>query len=437
MDILSILIMLFVLYALAISGSMVFERFGIPGLIGEILVGIIVANIIWDGSVFSGILGEGSFLSMLGVELAFNGSSGSGNYRFLYMVAELGAMFLLFYVGLETRFCELKSVGRPAITVAVLGVVFPFLLGLTVYYYDYNMVHAMYMAAAMVATSVGVTAKVIMDMNAANTKEARIILGAAVIDDVLGMIVLAMVAGMSSAGGTTIVSIIGTIFIAVSFVLAVFFFCDKCIPRIDSWSYNRQACRPANKKKYQLDKMMIAIALCLFMSAISQAIGLAAIIGAFLAGMILADYAKKWDLKTKVEAITTFFLPLFFLNVGMQVQVSSLTNLTVLGLAAYVIVLAVITKYVGGYFGSRMADKSLDKKSAHAIGIGMIPRAEVGIIIAAVGLAAGHLTPDMNTAIVLMSVITTVIAPPLLSRSFKKKYPDGPPDFNPDACPIE
>lgn len=437
MDILSILIMLFVLYVLAVSGSMVFERFGIPGLIGEIVVGIIIANILWDGSLFSGILSEGSFLGILGVDIAFNGSSGSENYQFLSIVAEIGAMFLLFYVGLETRFCELKSVGKPAVTVAVLGVVFPFLLGLTVFYYDYNMVHAMYMAAAMVATSVGVTAKVIMDMRASNTKEARIILGAAVIDDVLGMIVLAMVAGMSAVGGTTIVSILGTIFIAVSFVLAVFFFCDKCVPRMDSWFNNRKVCRPADKKKYQLDKMMIAIALCLFMSVISQAIGLAAIIGAFLAGMMLADYAKQWDLKTKVEAITTFFLPLFFLNVGMQVQVSSLTNMSVLGLAAYVIILAVITKYVGGYIGSRMADKSIDKKSAHAIGVGMIPRAEVGIIIAAVGLAAGHLTNDMNTAIVLMSVITTVVAPPLLSRAFKKKYPNGPPDVNPDTCPIE
>ena len=101
------------------------------------------------------------------------------------------------------------------------------------------------------------------------------------------------------------------------------------------------------------------------------------------------------------------------------------------------IILAVISKYVGGYFGSRISDKSIDKKSAHAIGIGMIPRAEVGIIIAAVGLAAGHLTNDMNTVIVLMSVITTVIAPPLLSRAFKKKYPNGPPDVNPDICPME
>ncbi|MGE4577881.1 MAG: cation:proton antiporter, partial [Candidatus Methanomethylophilaceae archaeon] len=338
-------------------------------------------------------------------------------------------------VGLETRVCELMSVGKTALTVAVLGVVFPFVAGMTVYFYDYNMTHAMYMAAAMVATSVGVTAKVIMDMRASDTREARIIIGAAVIDDVLGMIVLAIVAGMSSAEGTSILGIARVIFIAVSFVLAAFFVCNSCIPRISSWHGKKKECElPTEKETRKLDKMMIAIALCLFMAAVSEALGLAAIIGAFLAGMMLADYANKWNLKPKVEAITTFFLPLFFLNVGLQVKLSSLTNANVLMLSAYVIVLAVITKYLGSYLGSRLADKNMDKSSAKIIGIGMIPRAEVGIIIASIGLASGHLTPDMNATIVLMSVITTVIAPPLLSRAYKKKYPYGIPEDLAVSC---
>ncbi|MDD2410252.1 MAG: cation:proton antiporter [Candidatus Methanomethylophilaceae archaeon] len=435
MDLLSILVMLVVLYVLAVIGSEIFERFGVPGLIGEILVGIILVNIIWDGSAFSGILSSGNFLGMLGVEVSFNGFDGSFNYQFLFLVAEIGAMFLLFSVGLETRVCELMSVGKAALTVAILGVVFPFAAGMTVYFYDYNTAHAMYMAAAMVATSVGVTAKVIMDMRASNTKEARIIVGAAVIDDVLGMIVLAIVAGMASADGTSILGIARIVFISVSFVLAVFFFCNSCTPRIASWYGNKKECKlPTEKETRKLDKMMIAIAVCLFMAALSQALGLAAIIGAFLAGMILADYAKKWNLKPKVEAITTFFLPLFFLNVGLQVKLSSLTNVNVLMLAAYVIALAVITKYLGCYFGARMADKNIDKKSAKIIGIGMVPRAEVGIIIAAIGLSSGHLTPDMNATIVLMSVITTVIAPPLLYRAYRKKYPDGIPDSPAISC---
>lgn len=433
MELLPILLMLLVLYVLAVTGSTIFERFGIPGLIGQIFVGIIVANIIWDGSLFTGILSEGSFLGIIGVELPSGDFLGSESYQFLKIIAEIGAIFLLFSVGLETRACDLKSVGKPALTVAILGVVIPFILGLTLIFYDGNPVHAMYMAAAMVATSVGVTAKVLVDLRKTNTKEARIILGAAVIDDVLGMMILAMIAGSGGAEGAG--GIIGVIMIAVVFVLSVFVFCDKCIPRLDDWYCNRcEFDEPRTKSKFQMDKLMLGIGLCLFMSFISQAIGLAAIIGAFLAGMILADYAHSWDLKSKVDAITTFFLPLFFLNVGMQVQASSLVSSTVLLLSAYVIVMAIITKYAGCYIGARMSDKSIGKDSAKIIGIGMVPRAEVGIIIAAIGFTGGHLTPEMNTVIILMSVITTIIAPPLLKRAFKKKYPDD--DAPRGTCPL-
>lgn len=431
MDLLPILLMLLVLYVLAVTGSTIFERFGVPGLIGQILVGVIVANIIWDGSAFTGILGEGSFLGIIGVELPVNGSPGSESYQFLKVIAEIGAIFLLFSVGLETRACDLKSVGKPALVVAILGVVFPFLLGLTLIFYDGNPTHAMYMAAAMVATSVGVTAKVLVDLRKTNTKEARIILGAAVIDDVLGMIVLAMISGSGAAGG--IGELIGVIMITVVFVLSVFVFCDKCVPRLDDWYCNRCEPEPTPKSKFQMDKLMLAIGLCLFMSFISETIGLAAIIGAFLAGMMLADYAHTWDLKSKVDAITTFLLPLFFLNVGMHVQASSLVNTTVLLLSAYVIIVAIVTKYFGCYIGARISDKSIDKDSANIIGIGMVPRAEVGIIIAAIGFAGNHLTSEMNTVIILMSVITTIIAPPLLKRAFKKKYPDDAPI---GTCPL-
>lgn len=433
MELLSILLMLLVLYVLAVTGSTIFERFGVPGLIGQILVGIIVANIIWDGSAFSGILGEGSFLGILGVELSSDGFPGSESYQFLKIIAELGAIFLLFSVGLETRACDLKSVGKPAFVVAVLGVVFPFLMGLTLYFYDGNTVHAMYMAAAMVATSVGVTAKVLVDLHKTNTKEARIILGAAVIDDVLGMIVLAMISGSGAAGGFG--EIIGVIMITVVFVLSVFVFCDKCVPRLDDWYCNMNESKPSTKSKFQMDKLMLAIGLCLFMSFISETIGLAAIIGSFLAGMMLADYARAWDLKPKVDAITTFFLPLFFLNVGMQVQASSLVNITVLALSAYVIIVAIVTKYAGCYVGARISDETISKDSAHIIGIGMVPRAEVGIIIAAIGFAGGFLTSEMNTVIILMSVVTTVVAPPLLKRAFRKKYPDDS-DVPKDSCQL-
>ncbi|HKM09890.1 MAG TPA: cation:proton antiporter [Candidatus Methanomethylophilaceae archaeon] len=426
MDLLSILVMLLVLYVLAFTGSTIFDRFGVPGLIGQIVVGIIIANIFWDGSNFaaSSIFSEGSFLGLFDIELASGTVGGSENYNTLRLIAELGAIFLLFSVGLETKASELKRVGKPALIVALLGVVIPFALGMTVIFYDQNPTHALYMAAAMVATSVGVTAKVLSDLRVTDTKEGRIILGAAIIDDVLGMMVLAVVSGMSSPG-EGLMGIIVAIIIAVVFVLVVFVFCDKCIPRMDSWYCDREGCRPVRVSKFQVDKLMFAIALCLFMATISEFLGLAAIIGAFLAGMMLADFSERWRLKPKVDALTRFFLPLFFLNVGMQIQTSSLMNVSVLALSTYVIILAVISKYVGGYIGVRMADKNIDKDSASIVGIGMIPRAEVGLIIASIGFAGGYLTADMNAAIVLMSVITTIIAPPLLKRGFKKKYPDS------------
>lgn len=423
MELLTVLIMLSVLFVLASLGSLIFEKLGIPGLIGQIVVGIIVANIVWDG---------GSFLGFFDVVMPAEGVSASLNYNALAIISEMGAIFLLFCVGLETRSCEIMSVGKPAMYVAILGVILPFAAGISLYFYDRNIVHAMYMAAAMVATSVGVTAKVIMDLKASNTKEARIIIGAAVIDDILGMIVLAIVSGMTSNEGLSILSVLKVVFISVLFVMAVFVFCQRCVPWLASRSKKR--CDAGKDSGRKIDKAVFAIAVCLIMSTISQALGLAAIIGAFLGGMMLADYAEKWNLKVTIGTITSFFLPFFFLHVGMQVHVSSLTSATVLALAAVVIFLAVIMKYVGCYIGVRISDKTADKKSANIVGIGMIPRAEVGIIIAAIGLSTGHLTSDMNAVIVLMSVVTTIIAPPLIERAFKKKYPEGIPETPAISC---
>ena len=423
MDILPILVMLSVFFVLASLGSLIFERFGIPGLIGQIVVGIVIANLVWNG---------GSFLGLFDVVMPSEGVPASQNYHSLAIIAELGAIFLLFCVGLETRSCEIMSVGKPAMYVAILGVVLPFAAGMTLYAYDQNMVHAMYMAAALVATSVGVTAKVIMDLKAANTKEARIIVGAAVIDDVLGMIVLAIVSGMTASEGLSAFGLLKVIAVAVIFVAVVFIFCQRCIP----WLSYRMMTKPKKEKKngVQLDKVVLAIAVCLIMSAVSETLGLAAIIGAFLGGMLLADYAKKWNLKVTIGTITSFFLPFFFLNVGMQVKLSSLTSVSVLMLSLYVIILAILMKYVGCYIGAKISDRTMDRKSAHIIGIGMIPRAEVGIIIAAIGIATGHLTSDMNAVIILMSVVTTIIAPPLIGKAFRKKYPEGIPDTPAISC---
>lgn len=215
MELLSILKMMAVLFLLARIGNRVFERFGLPGLIGEILVGIAIANIAIDGT---------SLLDILGVHIPDPGSeTADSNYSVLYALSELGVIFLLFSVGLETKVSQLLSVGRTAMLVAILGVLVPFFLGYAfIMYQDGNFHHAMFLGAAMVATSVGITARVIKDMHLMEKRESRIIIGAAVIDDVLGMIVLAVVKGIAgSESGLNVADLFVIIAVAVGFVLAV------------------------------------------------------------------------------------------------------------------------------------------------------------------------------------------------------------------------
>ncbi len=408
---LQVLLTLVVLYTLARIGSLLFSRFGLPGLIGEILMGIVVANIaIGDWSLMNDFLKlDGSPDSVLPI---------------LEILAELGVIFLLFMVGLETKVCDLLKSGRAALFCAILGVVVPFALGFAyIMAVDGNMNHALFLAAAMVATSVGITARIIKDLHLIDTREARIIIAAAVIDDVLGMIVLAIVKGMVDSGEISIGNILSITIQAVLFVVAVIAICKWVVPRIYDFFEARKAAK-GSEWKFSINKLALAIIVCLGMSALAEFIGLAGIIGAFLGGMIFADYAAEWGLEERVESLCTFMLSFFFLNVGLKVDIFALSDMTVVMMVVIVLVLAIISKLVGCSFGAKIGDRSLDRSSMGLIGFGMIPRGEVGIIIASIGLSAGAMTQDLYTVVVFMSVITTLIAPPVISRMFKKKYHD-------------
>ncbi len=424
MDLLSVLIMLVVLLALAKVGSMVFTRFGVPGLVGEILIGVLIANLV---------IGDTTILEMLGIFIGSEGVDPSSNYVILYTLAEIGVIFLLFAVGLETRAKDLMSVGKAAFLVAILGVVLPFILGfIVIMVKDGNMLEALFLGAAMVATSVGITARVIKDMKLSDARESRIIIGAAVIDDILGMIILAIVVGMAKAETSgealSIVSIATIAIVAVAFVVVVLLYCLKINPILYNkiMEYKQAKLAKADGKPiHHMDMFAIAIIVCLALSALAEIVGLAAIIGAFLAGMIFADHAHEWKLEAKVESITDFILPLFFINVGLMVNLSAFTNVDIIVLSLIVIVLAVISKLVGCGLGAKLGDKSLDKDSCRIIGVGMIPRGEVGIIVATIGYSTYHiLTPELYSVVIFMSVVTTIIAPPILSKMFRKKYPE-------------
>ena len=425
MDLLQLLIALVVLFALARVGSALVSRFGLPGLIGEIVIGIIIANLAFDGF---------NLMEMLGFRLPDPmvdiNDAGSTNYQIVYTFAELGVIFLLFTVGLETKVKDLMDSGRAALFCAVLGVIIPFIFGfiLVMTLGDGHMNHALFLAAAMVATSVGITARIIKDMHLMDTKEARIIIAAAVIDDILGMIVLAIVQGMVQSGELSIVEIAKITIQAVVFVLAIIAVCKWVVPKVYDYFDNRRKVKESQGKvPASANMLVLAIIVCLAMSAFAEWIGLAAIIGAFLAGMLFADHAWEWDLEHKIDSITSFLLPFFFLNVGMQVNIFSLSNGSVALLAVVAIVLALISKYIGCGIGAKIGDRTIDRQSFNIIGVGMMPRGEVGIIIATIGLGIvvngeRAMSEELYTVVVLMSVITTIIAPPILAKLFRKKY---------------
>lgn len=414
MDFGSILLMLVVLFVLAAAGSKIFAHFGVPGLIGEIVVGIIIANLA---------VGDWSFLGALGIDM---GSGASQNYDVLYLFAQLGVIFLLFSIGLATKVKELLSIGKAAMTVATMGVLIPLIAGFAlIEVYDGNINHALFLGAALVATSVGITARVIKDMNVLDTKEARIIIGAAVIDDVEGMVVLAIVVGMTSYGDFSVSNVIliaaeALVFVVLSIAAALW-----VVPRIYKYFEKRREGRPVKSKGTNsgINVLILAIAVCLGFSWFADMIGLAAIIGAFLGGMLLAEYAQEWKLEEKMESITALFISFFFLNVGMQVDLGSLATVSAVLLAVIVILIAIATKYVGCSFGARLGDRSLSKESRNIIGFGMVPRGEVGLIVAAMGLASGAMSSELYGAVIIMAVATTIIAPPLFVWAFSKKYP--------------
>ena len=424
-DFLQVMLMLLVVFVSAKGASFVFNRIGVPGLVGEILVGVIFASVVF---------GDSTIAESLGIFTTNPDGSRSDDttmYHVLEVFSELGVMFLLFSVGLETRVKDLLSVGKAAFLVAFLGVMIPFGLGYAYiqFFYDGNMYHALFLGAAMVATSVGITARVIKDMRLTDAKESRIIIGAAVIDDILGMIVLAVVSGMAKSGDIDLGNIMLVTFSAFAFVIVIMLFAFFAVPWLKAKAQEFNDAKFEKNKDYipvKYNMLIPAIASCFAFAYLAEYIGLAAIIGAFLAGMVFAEYSIVWGLDEKIEAISTLLVSFFFVNVGLHVDFSGIDGSVILTIVV-VIILAIIGKFVGCSIGAKIGDKEVDKSSASIIGIGMIPRGEVGIIVATIGtkivVDGGYaVSTELYTVVVLMSVITTIIAPPLLSMAFRKKY---------------
>lgn len=316
-------------------------------------------------------------------------------------LAEIGAIFLLFTVGLETKPRGLLQVGGTAALVAVLGVIVPFVLGFVyMKLSSHELVESIFVGAAMVATSVGITARVLADIGVLATKMARVIMGAAVLDDILGLIVLAVVSSLSS-GQVNYLQLGIVTAEAFGFTALTVYFGPRMVRSVRPTVGRLRTRNPA---------FVLSVILCLGLSLASVYVGMAAIIGAFLAGLAMAEHGEEWHLRENAHPIMEFLTPFFFVILGAQVNLKTAAQSGVLLTATIICLLAVVSKVIGCGLGSF----HLGWKPALRIGVGMVPRGEVGLIVAAVGLGLHTISDAIYGVVLLMSIVTTLFAPPIL-----------------------
>ncbi len=391
MDFAQFLTDILIVLVAAKAAAEISERIGIPAVVGEIVAGIIV------GPSVLGLVSHGD--------------------EVLVTLGEVGVILLLLEVGMEMDLAELGKVGRASVQVAIIGVVTPMLLGflaMGAVTDDFNT--KLFVAAALTATSVGITARVFGDLRALATTEARLVLGAAVADDVMGLVVLTVVVRLVTEGSVSFLSVMGIIGVAVAFLvfggLAGLKLAGPLFDFVERFSRTTGTL------------VAIAFAFALGFARLAEAAQLAPIVGAFVAGIALSRVKAAPRISRELAPVGHLFIPVFFLQIGIDADVGAFFSVPVLKDATILLVVAVIGKLVAafGAFGSR-SDKWL-------IGLGMLPRGEVGLIFATIGLQAGVLGDELYAALLLVVLITTLITPPLLKMRYGRvsamSVPVGP-----------
>ncbi|MFW6331405.1 MAG: cation:proton antiporter [Gemmatimonadota bacterium] len=396
------------------------ERMGQPAVLGELIAGVILGY------------------SVLGV-VPVDGSMA----EVITLLAEVGVAILLFEIGLETDLKEMFRVGPSATVVALVGVVFPFALGFIYWWWltpdlgalppgINDAMVAIFVGATLTATSVGITARVLTDLDRIHTSEARVIIGAAVIDDVLGLVILAIVSGLAAGAGLTLLGITAKFAVAVGFLVAAVVIGNWVAPRLFGL---------IDRLRVRGVLLVGAFSFALLFGALAGLAGSALIIGAFAAGIVLSTTNQFDVIEDRIKPVADIFTPIFFVSVGAAVNVrlflpwSDEFNLDVLMVGGILLVIAIIGKLASGY----TVGWGREKLNHAAIGVGMVPRGEVGLIFAQLGLANGILSSEAFSAILIMVIFTTFIAPPLLKIIFRdngRDEPEGLP-VHPGAAEVE
>jgi Kef-type K+ transport system membrane component KefB len=400
--VLEVLLELIIILLAAKLGGDIFERFKAPAVLGELVLGIVIGNLHLAG---------------------FDGFEPFKHNLTLEILAEIGVIILLFQVGLESTVKEMMRVGVTSFMVALFGVVAPFFLGWGVgiwFLPEASTYVHVFIGATLTATSVGITARVLKDIGKIKSREAKIILGAAVIDDIMGLVILAVVTGIITAlasGATEGVSsgqVLWIIAKAILFIVGAIVIGAKVLPHYFKFGF---------RLKGSGVMLSFSLLICFLMSYLAGEIGLAPIVGAFAAGLILEEVhfvgfrdRGEHRLEELVEPIATFLVPIFFVRMGMMVELQTFSEISILGFAAVLTVAAIIGKQVCSL---AIFDKTTNRI---AIGLGMIPRGEVGLIFAGIGaklMLDGSPVIDTGTysAVVIMVIVTTLVTPPALVMS--------------------
>ena len=379
----AVLFQLFVLLLATKLGDEVFKRLGQPALVGEILGGVVVGP------------------AVLGWYQITPETS---------LFAQIGAVLLLFEVGVHTRIGEVARVGGTALSVALLGVALPFvggyLLGGAL---DLSAAGRIFLGASLTATSVGISSGALRSFGALATQSGRVILGAAVIDDVLAMLIVAVAVGISD-GDVSAGRLLLLLGLAAAFIGIVV---------VGGTGILRTRRSLLTDPRFAETPFLPGMILMLGLAALAAQIGLAAIIGAFLAGMVVGESSERHALETETAPVAAFFTPFFFGFVGAQIDPAAFGSLPTLGLLAAITLLAIASKFAGSFLGAMRRGRY----RAVLIGWGMVPRGEVEIIVAGLALTAGAIKPDLYAVIVGMVVITAIVVPPLMGPLVRRAEP--------------
>ena len=382
-----ILFDLLLMFAAAKVLGELFERVKQPAVIGEILAGIVLGPYIFG------------LINPLQVE----------TFHVYEVFAEVGVIILLFSIGLHIKVDDILKVGKTSSVVAILGVILPFFFG---YLYtltsDHTTVEALFIGAAMVATSVGITARVFADLGILDSRVAKVMLAAAVIDDILALLVLAVVTGLGQ-GAISYVKITLLTLEAAGFIIFLTIIGKGLIPRLGPF---------LGFFKTKNAPFALALLFCLGLSAVASYIDLAAIVGAFMAGMVLAELNVEFRFSSKFESLYDFLVPFFFVVMGTQVDLSVFTKFNLVGAALILTLFAILGKLIGCGLGAL----GLGWKEASVVGVGMVPRGEVGMIVASIGLGMGVISTDLYSIVIFMVIATTILTPPVLAAMISRKF---------------